>query len=497
MGFELRDYQKEVLREVSCAYIDGKQGVLLQMATGSGKTKTAAYIVEKYASTKRQVIWLVHREELLFQASMVFASQSIKHRLICATSSDRKIKIEQWREHGQHFVNDDSFVVVCSVQTLVRRLGKIDLDPYQIIADECHLSLNKTFRTIIGFFPNARLLGLSATPTREDGQSFHRADGGLYDEMVCGLSVDELMQAGYLCDYELYVPPIPLDTTVKKRTKGGDWDAQDLEAEFKSTVVYGSVVDHYRKYSTGKPAIGFCPTVAVAQRFTDAFKEQGFKAALLEGNTEDKARFDMLKQLASGEIDVIFSVDILIEGTDVPLATTALMLRRTKSLRIYLQSIGRVLRPHPDKQKAIILDFVGCVATHGYPDDERIWSLDGKTKRVKKNDKTQEDADVKIKTCPQCFRAHIPAPVCPACGHEYQSGAAKNIEELAGELVLVERESKQAIAQQVEQVKQVRRLEERDCKTLEDWIRLGKERKYKFPRQWAERRYRLRAMKQI
>lgn len=492
---QLRDYQNPVVKAVSQAFIENQTKVIMQMPTGAGKTASAAYIVEKHAATARQVLWLVHREELLFQSSMTFASIGVRHRMICAAQSERKTKVAQFKEYGRSYITDTAHVVVCSVQTLIRRLDKTPwLAPSLIIADEAHLSLNSTFRAIIGSYPEARLIGLTATPCRSDNQGFHVDQGGLYETMVCGPQTYELMDLGQLASYEVFKPPIPLEN-IKKRTKGGDWDAKDLEAEFKSSVVFGSVVDHYRKFAHKLPAIGFCPTVSIAQKFTDKFVEAGYNFKMLDGNTLSSERWQMLKDLANGDIDGVMSVGILIEGTDIPLATVGLMLTRTKSLRVYLQSVGRLLRPHPKKERAIIMDFVGLLEQHGYPDDHRVWSLyeAPKRRRRPKSDEGEDDTMDGVQTCPECYRAHKPAEICPHCGHIYSSDPKKReVLEVQGELIRVTREEKQREHELKAQAHKTRRIEESQCRSLEDWIALAKQRGYKFPRQWAERRYRFR-----
>lgn len=490
---KLRDYQKDVLRQVSSAFLDGKKGVLLQMATGAGKTVTAGYIVEKYAQTNRCVLWLVHRNELLFQAGMTFSKIKVKHNPICSKQTETQNKVEQFRNFGQIFIDKESNTYNASVQTLVRKIDKLGLKPDLIIADEAHLSLNNTFRTIIDSYPDAKLLGLTATPVREDKKPFASDSGGLYDEMVCGPQTYELIDSGNLCDYDVYKPPISLETTGKIKTKGKDYDPQALEEEFtKSYAVFGDVVKHYTKYSHNLPAIGFCPTIKIAQDFTNRFIEAGYKAVMLEGNTDAKERFNTLQQLSRGEIHVVMSVDILIEGTDVPLATTAICLRKTKSLRIYLQSIGRVLRPHTEKEKAIILDFVGLTEMHGLPDDHREWSLTGEVKRRAKPRELDDDEVVRIQTCPKCFKAHEPAPTCPKCGYEYTVAEEKKIKVVEGDLIKIERQRKLEAVEHKQQQAKARRLEESNCKTFEEWLELGQERNYEFPKKWAARRAELR-----
>jgi len=448
MMSQLRAYQRNIVREISQHYQAGDLGVLLQMPTGSGKTRTAAYIVEKYASTGRQALWLVHREELLMQAAMTFAEQGVQHRLICSASTGRAIMAQEFREFGRSWVNGQSMVVIASIQTLVRRLDNLPwLQPSQIVADECHLSLAATWRRVLEHWPHARLLGLTATPTRLDRQSFARADGGLYDQIVLGPNVADLIEWGSLAKYKVYAPPVHFREDVKLHRKGGDYDAKDLEKEMDTPVIYGDVIGHYEALSKGKPAIAFCPTVATAERFAQAFRDAGYRAISLDGQTDDAVRRRSLQQLGRGELDVVTSVSILVEGTDVPFVTTALMLRRTESLSLYLQAVGRVLRPHPDKDHAIILDFVGVTKIHGFPDDPREWSLDGQARRSSRAANDNEP-DVAIKTCTRCFAIHQPAPVCPSCGWEYPIKERREMEQVDGTLEEITDEAREALRRQ-------------------------------------------------
>ncbi len=455
----LRPYQKSVAREVALAYQAQQLGVLLQMATGAGKTRTAAYIVERFIETGRQCLWTVHRDELLMQAAMTFAEFGIKHRLICAASSERAIKAQQFREHGRTFVDPAGLVAIGSIMTIVRRLDALPwLDPDLIVPDEAHLSLNTTNRKIIGHLTAKRearraadpsvsptkLLGLTATPKRLDRQSFARKDGGLYDVMVKGPSPRQLMDWGNLAKWEAFGPPVhfALGADLGKR-KGGDYDTDELEKELDAPQVYGDVVEHYRRFSHGKPAIGFCPTVKTAERFAQAFRDAGYRAIALDGQTDDTVRRQSLQQLGRGELDVVMSVSILIEGTDVPYATTALLLRKTESVSLLLQAIGRVLRPHPDKEKAIILDFVGVLLRHGPPDMDREWTLEAE-KAAKPEAANDNGPGVQqLVCCPKCFQYHLPAPACPnedfegtgePCGYVYPVKQRREVEEGDGEL---------------------------------------------------------------
>lgn len=483
----LRPYQKSLVRQVSTEFQAGRLAVLLQSATGSGKTRTASYIVNRFAETGRQVLWTVHREELLMQAAMVFAEAGVLHRLVCSVLTERAIKAQQFREHGRCVVSHAGQVVIGSIQTIVRRLDDLEwLDPDLIVPDEAHLSLNATNRRIIGHLVarrdarlqaehgspitarRTRVLGLTATPSRLDRQSFAREDGGLYDVMVRGPEVSELIAWGNLARYKAFAPPIELVAGADLgRRKGGDYDAHELERELDAPKIYGDVVEHYRRLSHGKPAIGFCPTVASAERFAEAFRAAGYRAISLDGQTDDLVRRRSLQQLAAGELDVIMSVSLLIEGVDVPYATTALLLRRTESVALYLQAVGRVLRPHPDKEHAILLDFVGVIARHGLPDEPRDWSLKPAERKrsAASGDKPEPGIDA-VTNCPKCRAYHLPAPVCPHCGHEYPPAARREAEQVDTQLVEI-------TAAEAERMRQARRIAQGKAQTVPELVAQG------------------------
>lgn len=468
----LRDYQKRVLREVSGNFQLNRR-VLLQMPTGSGKTKTAAYIVKKFASTGRTVLWLVHRDELLAQASRVFYDEELRHRLICSHTTARAIAAK----YNNSFLGDDAKIVISTSQTLIRRIGKIEINPDLIIADEAHLSLNSANRKIIASFPNSKLLGLTATPERTDGQNF----SDIYDEIVLGPQIYSLIHSGSLARYKIFKPPVNFNP-VGVGIKGGDYDPKALEKELDSPVVFGDVLGHYRALCDGMPAIGFCPTVDVARRFASEFLAAGYRAMALDAETDGETRRDALAKLASGGIDVIFSVGILIEGTDVPLATVALWLRRTTSTAIWLQGNGRVLRPHPAKEFAYILDFVGNSSKHGMPCKHRDWALDGKKKT--KREMPSGDDDVSITTCTQCFAVYLSdEKECPRCGHIEEKKQRKDYKKKDGAL-------EEVTSEELEAQRWARKKEERQCVTLADFERIEKERGYK--RGWAYMRYKKR-----
>jgi DNA repair protein RadD len=199
----------------------------------------------------------------------------------------------------------------------------------------------------------------------------------------------------------------------------------------------------------------------------DAFKTVGIAAQLLLGGTQD--RDQVVADFAAHRTRVLVTVDVVSEGFDVPAASCAILLRPTQSLGLYLQQVGRVLRPAPGKDAALILDHVGNVNRHGFPDDPRDWSLDDRMRR------TRGTAAPSVRTCEQCFAAFKPAPICPVCGHQCMPIKSRVIRQIAGELQELKR-TEQRIA----------RREQGQARTLQELIHLGQARGMKNPVGWAK-----------
>lgn len=484
MTISLRPYQLDMVRQISSQYQAGAKGIVLRCPTGGGKTRTASYIVEKYTTSDRQVLWLVDQEELLDQAAMTWAEYGIEHQLVCSDKTRRAIVAHEFLEFGRSFVKPGAKAVIASVQTLVRRLDgqvwqpgcTLDwLNPAQIIPDECDLSLAATWRRVIGYWPEARLLGLTATPIRMDRQSFARAEGGLYDVMVHGPSEAWLMDNGHLSKYDAYHPDIELVKGVADLTKrkGDDYDPDELEKELDSPKVFGDVVAHYRNYSDGKPAIAFCPTVRMAEKFAQAFRDGGYRAQSLDGMTDDGIRRRAVKALGDGGMDVLTGVGLLVKGVDIPYATTAIWLRKTKSLRIFMQGSGRVFRPHPDKDKAILLDCVGVIQEHGLPHWERDWGLSPEACKFRRQADNDDEPDVVAKACPKCRRYHEPDfkndngdKCCPHCGHIYKKREVIEMEQVEAELKLIDQAEEERLRRQ-------KRMLQGQAKSLDQLIAQG------------------------
>lgn len=441
---QLRSYQEQAIQNLRAAYAAGRRASLLCLPTGGGKTVILATIAAQAAAKGRRVLILVHRRELIHQTASKLQWVGLEHGIIAAghPASDHPVQ-------------------VASVQTLVRRLAGMTWQPSLVIIDEAHHAAAGSWRQILEHWPDAYRLGVTATPCRLDGRGLSQA----FDHLALGPSVADLINAGFLSPARIYAPPVVADLSGVRR-RAGDYANDQAAAAMDRPTVTGDAIAHYQRLAAGQQAIAFCCNVAHAVSVCDAFKTAGIAAALLLGDTAD--RDQVVAQYAAGAVRVLVTVDVVSEGFDVPAASCAILLRPTQSLGLYLQQVGRVLRPATGKDAALILDHVGNVTRHGFPDDPREWSL---TEGVVRSRGT---AAPSVRTCPECFAAFKPQPQCPACGAQCAPIRSTRIRQIMGELKELKRES---IQQRIAERDRAKR-ERQAARTLPQLLALAKERGY-------------------
>ena len=467
---ELRDYQARAVAQIRAEYAAGKRAPLLVLPTGGGKTVTFSYVTHSAASKGKCVYLLVHRAELVKQIANTLARFGCQHRVIAPGPIVRQCQAEQFRAYGRSYVNASARVFVASVQTLVRRLDAIppDLAPDIIVIDEAHhLTVGTMWGAVVDAFPRAKLLPVTATPCRLDGKGLGLAAGGFCDSLVLGPAMRELIEAGALSPYRIYAPPNALDLSGIK-TRAGDYAKDQLAGAVDKPMITGDAVQHYHRLVPGKRAVAFCVSVEHARHVAAEFAASGVSSEFLDGTMEPAERDRILKAFEAGSVKVLTSCDIVSEGFDVPAIEAAILLRPTQSLSLYLQQVGRALRTFPGKAEAIILDHVGAVVTHGLPDEDREWSLDGVKRQPKKkpeDEEGDEQAIDSVRTCPKCFTVHLPAPSCPTCGFTYPLQARK-LQTADGEL-------QELTGSQLDAMRRARRALQGKAQTRDDLIAQG------------------------
>ncbi len=433
----LRPYQSEGAAAIRRALSAGRHPLYV-LPTGGGKTFLFTHIAREFPG---RVCILMHRRELIEQTCR--ALSPTPHGIIQSGVRPRP----------------DLRIQVASVGSLVRRTDwyKFDL----IIVDEAHHTTAASYQRIVAAYPGAQLMGVTATPCRTDGTGLR--DAG-FDELILGPSVAELTAMGYLTPAKVYAPhgaqPV---TGVKKQA--GDYAKGALARVMDKPAITGDAIEHYRRYAHCHPAIAFCVSVEHAEHTAERFQAAGYRAASIDGSMTPIQRRDLIEGLACGALHVLTSCDLISEGVDVPVVSCGIMLRPTLSTGLWIQQMGRCLRPAQGKSHAVILDHVGNSLAHGLPETPRQWALDGITRQQQ-----DEDDEPATRWCPGCLRAHETAPVCPYCGFDHPKRETRQVIEVSGELALWDAQWDALGEVSLE------KRQEWSCQTLADFQELGKQR---------------------
>jgi superfamily II DNA or RNA helicase len=466
-------HQPKLIEATRQKFTEGHKSVLLQLATGGGKTRIFTEITKRAIEKGNEVWILVHRRELLTQAADALMNLGVMPSYIAPN-----IKI------------GDNPVKVASVGTLISRLKKGLINdirkPDLIIPDEGHHSVASQWKYIFSAYPNARILGVSATPSRTDGTGLK----DVFQTMVCGdqygASTKELIQKGVLSPYQIFSQPLTLDLLNVRIASNGDYNKDELAEALKSVI--GCEVAEYKKHLHGKPSIAFYPTVETAQIGAEKFRLAGYRAVSIDGSMKPAERKKAIADLGNGNLDVLTSCDVISEGTDIPIVVGALLLTKTKSIIKYLQQVGRVLRSAKGKTHAIILDFVGNVGIHGLPCEDREWSLDG----VKRKKRTKEITE-RITQCDNCSHHFLTKNrVCDRCGWELDASEKRKTIIEDGELISVSIEYFEKVQLQL---KFEKKRQDSQAQTMEELIALGVSRGYSNPHGWALHKLKARSNK--
>ena len=415
-------------------------------ATGFGKTTVAAEIIRSAIEKGGTVWFLAHLREILEDTARRLDNAGIPHGFIMAGMPQNPFKPVQ----------------VVSVQTAARM--PVRRKPSLIIIDEAHLCVAETYKKVIAEAGNPKLLLLTATPQRLDQRGLCEVS----DVLIPTCSTADLIAEGLLAPIRYYAPTkVDLSDV---RSRAGDYALDQLAAAVDKPSIIGDAVAHYRKYAHGRRAVAFCVNIAHAQHTAAAFTQAGYRAVAISGNSTRQERQDALNGLRSGTLDIVCNCALWVAGVDCPEIGCVILLRPTKSLTMYLQSVGRGLRTAPGKRDLIVLDHASCVFTHGMPQDPREWTLDAKPKR--KGVKAPA-----VRECPSCYACHPPAPQCPCCGHTYRAELQqRGPEQVSGELDEITNNPAYKLFLKTEQGR---------AQTLEDLIAVGRKRGMKNPYGWA------------
>lgn len=400
--YKLRDYQLSAIDSVRKSAIHGKKKIILCLPTGSGKTIISIGIIQNALAKHKKVLFMAPRRELITQSAVKFAQSGIDCGILMAG----------------HKYNPMSKVIVASVDTIQSRCirGKLELPKVDVvIVDECHLYDTKKRGELINLFVErgAIVVGLTATPAHGNGKGL----GRLYDDLIIPTSIGEMIEQGWLSKVRYYGGTAP-DTANVKIT-AGDYNLKQLEEAANKKELNGSIVQNWLRIAKGKSTVVFCVSKAHSRAVCDEFINAGIKAEHYDCDTKDKDTQAILKRVDSGETTVLCNVYKATFGLDIPRLEVAVMARPTKSIPLYFQTCGRVIRPFEGKDHAIIIDHANCVDFHGFIDQEPPWKLDSSSKvsdeRERKKKESKEPKEVTCTACGTIFKGQRD---CPSCGAE-------------------------------------------------------------------------------
>jgi DNA repair protein RadD len=447
----LRPYQVDGETKIRQAFAAGHKSPLYVLPTGGGKTVLFASIAQSADRRGKRVLILAHRVELVDQIVTALKQFDVYPDIIAA---------------GYHRTTrlTNRSVAVASVQTLVRRLGEYAA-PTLIICDEAHhCALGNTWSQIIRHYGEAKILGVTATPMRADGRGLKST----FDCLILGPNHSELIGQGFLVRPRVFAPPT-VDTS-SLHIRMGDYQIAESEALMDVPSITGDALSHYRKHAEGLPGLAFCTSVQHAHHVAEQFRNAGVSALALNGGTDKDVRRLAVQDFRDGKIKILASCDLFSEGFDVPGAHIGILLRPTVSEGLFLQQVGRLLRPAAGKTTAIILDHVGNTQKFGMPDETREWELTADIVHKKK-------AKPGIRVCPKCFAASpARARTCVECGHVFEVQPRQEVKEKDGELV-------ELTAEQI--AKRRERQAQGMTKDLASLIAFGRRKGYKDAETWA------------
>ncbi|MEB3212943.1 MAG: DEAD/DEAH box helicase family protein [Leptolyngbyaceae bacterium] len=449
MTISLYPDQQDLIEATAASMRAGNRAVLMQAATGAGKSVMASELVRRAGLKESKTWFIVPRRDLLRQMSATYDDFGLDHSFIA----------------DKYTHNALSNTHICSLGTLRSRLSKITRPPQLAIVDETHVG-GDGLDDIIKWLKAAGcyIIGLSATPWKLSGQGL----GCWYDDMVQGLPIADLIRLGRLSSYKAYAPSHPDLSSVGK--SAGDYAKGQLSSFMEADrVLTGNAVAHYKKYAHGKLSVAYCVSIKHSQMVAESFRDAGVPAAHMDGETPPEERIRIIRAFANRELLVLTNCELLTYGFDLASqvgrdVTIECMsdLRPTKSLALQMQKWGRVLRRKTEP--ALIFDHANNLTEHGLPCDDRKWTLTDR----KRNTREVGEINVPVRQCDSCYFCHKPAPVCPQCGFVYPV-IGREIEEVDGELSEVD----------VARAKQAARVEVGRAKTIAELQAIAAARGYK------------------
>lgn len=343
---ELRPYQKEAKEAIFEQWDSGVSKTLLVLPTGCGKTVVFAKVTEECVRQGDSVLILAHRGELLEQAA---------DKLMKTTGLGCALEKAESSCQGSWFR-----VVVGSVQTLMREKRLNSFDPFYfntIIIDEAHHCISDSYQRVLQHFPHAHVLGVTATPDRGDMRNL----GAYFESLAYEYTLPKAIKEGYLSPIKALTIPLKIDMS-SVSVQAGDFKASEIGTALDPYLQ--GIAEEMQKYCMDKKTVVFLPLVKTSQKFRDLLNQYGFRAAEVNGDSQDRA--EILKDFDAGKYNVLCNSMLLTEGWDCPSVNCIVVLRPTKVRSLYCQMVGRGTRLSPEtgKDHLLLLDFLWHTERH-------------------------------------------------------------------------------------------------------------------------------------
>ena len=363
----LRDYQQLAKEKIFCKW-NLVDNILYQMPTGTGKTRLFTSIIRDISiwglrhNINYRILIIAHRSELIEQSSRSLDKYRIKHGVLAGTMKDKRDLTQA--------------IQVASIQTITHPANQCLIDDLKfdfIIIDEAHHAVANSYQKLWEYCPDARKLGVTATPWRMNNSGFAQ----IFDAYIPSMSIKDFIQKGWLATYQYY--SIPTSSELVKSIESirefdieGDYKNSALVEVCDTSRIRAQLYDSYEKNVLGKKGIIYSISREHSEHICLQYRSRGVAIENIDSKTPAKVREKVIQAFRNGEIDIIVNVDIFSEGFDCPDIEFIQLARPTKSLVKYIQQVGRGLRKNGDK-KCIILDNVGMYSRFGLPDEERDW----------------------------------------------------------------------------------------------------------------------------
>jgi DNA repair protein RadD len=420
-GITLHPFQAIVVAQIEAAIAAGIRRILICCPTGGGKTIVASDKIKTDTAFWKPSLFLAHRREIIKQTADKLAKNGVTHGVIMAGCNDQ--------------LRPQSMVQVGSIDTIRARAlngTALRLPPAHVVwIDEAHHARAETYERLLAEYPDAIVIGLTATPVRGDGRGL----GNIFELIIKTPQTAELIKLGFLVPSRVYAPVLP-DVADGVRVERGDFVISQLAKRMNTKELVGDIVEHWLKYSERRRTIAFACNVEHSVAIRDQFIANGVRAEHLEAGTPLAEREAILERLHTGGVEVVCNFGILTEGFDCPPVGCLILARPTKQLGLYRQMVGRGLRPYEGKSDCIVLDHGGLTYRHGFAEDDIAWTLDVDERAANKAHEKRKASGVQLHECPQCH-AVMSIPPCSACGW-MPKPRARDVDIIDGELGLVQ-----------------------------------------------------------